>query len=141
MTVSASSIRCQTERGYDCCPSIHYCVCAQSCLVLCSPMDCSPPGSSVHGIFPARILQWGAISSSKGTSQPRDQTCVTCVSYIAGRFFNTEPLGKPQHPPVLTVIITCPLRSVFKIPASTVISKYLFIYHLICKFLIPPPFF
>ena len=46
-------------------------VSAQSCLTLCNPMDCSPPGSSVHGIAQARILEWIAISSSRGSSQPR----------------------------------------------------------------------
>ena len=46
-------------------------------------MDCSLPGSSVHGILQARILEWAAISFSKGSSQPRDQTRVSC---IAGRF-------------------------------------------------------
>ena len=39
----------------------------QSCLTLCNPMDCSPPASSVHGIFQARILEWAAISSSRGS--------------------------------------------------------------------------
>ena len=43
-------------------------VCIQSCPTLGDPMDCSPPGSSVHGIFPARILEWVAISSSRGSS-------------------------------------------------------------------------
>ena len=43
-----------------------------SCLILWDPLDCSPQGSSVHGIFHARILEWAAISSSKGSSQPRD---------------------------------------------------------------------
>ena len=42
--------------------------CAQPCLTLCDPMDCSPPSSSVHGIFQARILEWVAISSSRGSS-------------------------------------------------------------------------
>ena len=51
---------------------------------LCDPMDCSPPGSSVHGILQARILEWVAIPFSKESSQPRDQTP---VSFIAGRFF------------------------------------------------------
>ena len=41
---------------------------------LCDPMDCSLPGSSVHGIFQARVLEWGAISSSRGSSQHRDRT-------------------------------------------------------------------
>ena len=57
-------------------------VCAQSCLTLCSPMDCSPPGPSVHGIFYARILQWGAISFSRGSSQTRDWTPVSYISCI-----------------------------------------------------------
>ena len=55
-------------------------------------MDCSPPGSSIHGISQARILEWVAISSSRGPSRPRDRTCISCVSCIAGRFFTTEPL-------------------------------------------------
>ena len=53
---------------------------AQSCPTLCDPMNCSPPGSSVHGIFLARILEWVAISSSRGSSQPRDWTCISYVS-------------------------------------------------------------
>ena len=44
----------------------------QSCPTLCDPMDCRPPGSSVHGILQARILEWVATPSSKGSSQPRD---------------------------------------------------------------------
>ena len=48
------------------------CVCAQSCPALCDPIDCSLPSSSVHGILQARILEWVAISFSKGSSQPRD---------------------------------------------------------------------
>ena len=54
------------------------CVCAQLCPTLCDPMDCSPPGSSVHGIVQARILEWVAISYSRGSSQPRNQTRVSC---------------------------------------------------------------
>ena len=46
----------------------------QSCLTLCDPMDCSLPGSSVHGILQAKILEWVAIPYSRGSSQPRDQT-------------------------------------------------------------------
>ena len=59
-------------------------MCAQSCLTLCNPMDCSLTGSPVHGIFQARILEWVAIPFSRRPSQPRDQTQVSC---IAGRFF------------------------------------------------------
>ena len=58
---------------------------AQSCPTLCNPMDRSPPGSSVHGILQARILEWDAISFSRGSSRPRDRTQVSC---IAGRCFN-----------------------------------------------------
>ena len=58
---------------------------AQSCWTLCDPMDCSPPGASVHGILQARILDWVAISFCRGSSRPRDQTQ---VSGIAGRSFN-----------------------------------------------------
>ena len=57
---------------------------AQSCLTLCDPMDCSLPGSSVHGIFQARVLEWVAISFSSGSSWPRDGTQ---VSHIVDRCF------------------------------------------------------
>ena len=71
------------------CLCVYSCMClvAQLCPTLCDPMDWNPPGSSVHGILQARILEWVAISSSKESSQPRDQTHVSCVSCIAGRFF------------------------------------------------------
>ena len=62
----------------------------------CDSMDSSPPGSSVHGILQARILEWVAISSSKGSSQPRDQTHVSCGFCIARGFFIPELPGKPQ---------------------------------------------
>ena len=52
----------------------------QSCLTLCDPLDCGPPGSSVDGIFQARILEWVAISYSRWSSQPRYQTHVSCIS-------------------------------------------------------------
>ena len=52
---------------------------AQSCSTLCNPMDCSPLGSSVHGLVWERILEWGAIPFSRGSSQPRDQTPVFCL--------------------------------------------------------------
>ena len=61
----------------------------QSCPILCNPMDCSLPGSSVHGILQVRILEWVAKSSPRGSSPPRDGTHVSC---IAGRF-----LGSPYN--------------------------------------------
>ena len=53
------------------------CSVAKLCLTLCEPMDCSPPGSSVHGIFQTRILEWVAITFSRGSSQPRDLTHIS----------------------------------------------------------------
>ena len=69
--------------------SSRVCVCvkvwkSQSCLTLYDPMDCSLPGSSIHGIFQARVLEWIAISFSRGSSRPSNQTR---VSHIAGRLF------------------------------------------------------
>ena len=81
------------------CVCVCVCVCAhmhaQSCPALCNPMDCGLPGFSIHGIFQARILEWVAISSSRIYSWPRDRTHVSNVSCTAGRFFSTEPSGKP----------------------------------------------
>ena len=57
------------------------------------PVDCSPPGSSVHRIFPARILVWVAMSFSRESFQPRDRTLISC---LAGRFFTNEPPGNPS---------------------------------------------
>ena len=57
---------------------------AWSCLTLCDPVDCSPPGFSLYEVLQLRILEWVAISFSRESSQPKDQTWVSC---IAGRFF------------------------------------------------------
>ena len=59
----------------------------------CDPMDCSQPGSSIHGISQTRIQKWVAISFSRGSSQHKDRTCISC---LAGGFFITEPPGKPM---------------------------------------------
>ena len=66
---------------------------AQWCLTLCDPMDCSLPGSSIHGIFQARVLEWVAISFSRGSSRPRDQTW---VSRTVGRHFTVWATWKVQ---------------------------------------------
>ena len=60
------------------------------CLTLCDPMDCSLPGSSVHRILQGRILEWVAMSSSRGSSWPRDWTHISCISCTAGGFFATS---------------------------------------------------
>ena len=52
----------------------------QSCLTLCNPMDCSPPGSSLHGILQARKLEWVAIPFYRGSSQPRVWIQVSCIA-------------------------------------------------------------
>ena len=57
---------------------------AQLCPILCDPMDCSLSGSSVHGIFQARVLEWVATAFSRGSSRPRNRTQ---VSRVAGRHF------------------------------------------------------
>ena len=106
---------------------------SQSCPTLCDPVDCSLPGSSVHGIFQARVLEWIAISFSRGSSQPRDRTQVSC---IAGRRFTiwatreedipsdsspeASPLGShldsPTWAPLLAPSELClPLCSTFSI--------------------------
>ena len=67
---------------------LNWCVCvlvAQLCTTLCDSMDCSLPGSSVHGILQARTLEWVAFPFSRGSSRLRDQTQVSCT---AGRFFS-----------------------------------------------------
>ena len=73
---------------------VRACSVAKLCLTLCRPMDCSPPASPVYRIFQARILGWVAITLSRGSSQPKDQTHNSC---IAGRFFTTEPPGRPLY--------------------------------------------
>ena len=58
------------------------CSVVQSCLTYCDPTDYSSPASSVHEVFQARTLEWVTISFSRRSSQPRDQTCISCISYI-----------------------------------------------------------
>ena len=67
---------------------------AQLCLTLGDPMDCTPPGSSVHGILQARTLEWVAISSSRESSWPKDQTWVPALQADS---LLSEPPGKPIH--------------------------------------------
>ena len=94
----------------NCLVSIHLCVklmcevkkwneVAQSYLTLCNPVDCSLPGCSVHGILQARILEWVAISFSRGSSKPRDRTW---VSHIAGRCFT---LWATREAPVISQMV------------------------------------
>jgi len=73
------------------------CSVAQACPTLWDPMDYSLPGSSVHGILQVRILEWVAISLSRGSSQPRDQTCVSCT---AGGFFTCRAIREALEFPL-----------------------------------------
>ena len=72
------------------------CVCAQWRRTPCNPINCSPPSSPVHGIFQTRILEWIAISSSRGPSRPKDQARVSCISCIGRRIL--YPLSQPGKP-------------------------------------------
>ena len=88
------------------------CLVAQWCPTLCYPLDCSPPGSSVHGILQARILEWVAIPSSRGSSQLRDQIQVSCT---ADRFLMYWTTCAPPAYPCLVLHLppgnVCRLRS------------------------------
>ena len=74
----------KTQRRHSSMQQVKWNEVDQSCLTLCDPMVCSLPGSSIHGIFQARVLEWVATAFSRGSSWPRDQIRVSC---IAGRRF------------------------------------------------------
>ena len=99
---------------------------AQSYPTLWHPMDCSPPGSSVHGILQARILEWVAIPFSRGSSRPRDGTWVSC---IAGRFFTvwtTREAGRARWAETLRTSIPGDVegpRNLYWPPASTQLAQ------------------
>ena len=100
----------------------------QSSPTLCNPRDCSPPSSSVHGIFQARILEWVTISYSRGSSQPRDQSRVSCT---AAGFFTTKPPGKPMRAGVVVKSPSCarlfatPWTAAHQVSLSLTISQSL----------------
>ena len=107
----------------------------QSCLTLCDPMNCSPPISSVHGILQARILEWVAVPSSRGSSLPKDRTCVPYASpSFLGKFFTTStiweaPCGSKTGPSLAgnTRVSWSPVLPRNKF-TSTFSNLYLFIY-------------
>ena len=68
----------------------------QSCLTLCDPLDCSPPGSSVHEILQARRLEWVAVPFSRGSSQPRDRSLLSLLCWQAGSS-SLVTSGKPVY--------------------------------------------
>ena len=93
----------------------------QSCPTLCDPMDCCPPGSSVHGILQARILEWVAMPFSRGSSQPRDWIHVSCIT---GEFLTFWVTGEAHYVWVCVCVCVCvyllwsEYNSCHKIPAS-----------------------
>ena len=75
-------------------PTLAYaCMHTQTHQNFCNPMDCRQPGSSIHEIFQTSVLEWVAISFSRGTSQPTDRTSVSRRSFIVGKFITIEPPG------------------------------------------------
>ena len=98
---SGQIIPCTTAteaRGPRSCTPQQEHVCVLSRVWLRDPVNCSLPGPSVHGIFQARILGWVAMSSSRGSSQPRDQIWVSCVSCIGSLFlYHCAPWEAPKQ--------------------------------------------
>ena len=103
-------------RSHMCC----VCLVIQSCLTLCDPMDCSPPGSSVHGDSPGKNTGAGSKPSSRRSSQPRDRTQ---VSHKAGGFFTKVPHAKEQLSPARNCGVHTPQletpRFTTKVPRDT----------------------
>ena len=85
------------------------CVCAQSLqsVWLFAMLWTAARQAPVYRSLQARILEWVAMPSSKGSSQPSDQTCISCISCIAGGFFTAQPPGKPQCNPETVLKCRC----------------------------------
>ena len=86
------------------------CSFAQSCPPLCGPMDCSPPGSPLHGILQARILEWVAISYSRGSSRPSERVSCAHISCSSALASASLPLG-PLKSPIINVLIIMKTQS------------------------------
>ena len=92
------ALRTDSSSKFDNLLLMHPCVLSCSNhVLLCNPMDYSLPGFSVHGNLQARILEWVAMPFSRGSSRSRDQTCVSFVSYTAGRFFTHWTTWEAQN--------------------------------------------
>ena len=79
----------------------------QSCPTLCDPMDCSPPDSSVHGIYQATILEWVAIFSFMGSFQPRNQTRISCISHIGKWILYHWATWEACHTSLVAIVQSC----------------------------------
>ena len=96
---------CVIRCGHECeCTSGGVCVCVSVCLhvlncvqLFCNPMDCNLLGSAVHGISQASILEWVAVSSSRGSSPPRDQTHLSCIFCIGRQILYNWATWEAHH--------------------------------------------
>ena len=102
---------------------------SQLCPTLCNPMDSILPGFSVHGISQAGILEWAAISYSRDLPNPGMEPAALQVSCIAGRFFTTEPLGKPEAAQSLISIEILKLKNLFNIFIVSLMQKLIFFFY------------
>ena len=108
------------------CVLSHFC-----CVWLCAPMDCSPPGSSVQRVLQARILEWVAMSSSRGSSQPRDRTNISLsLLHWQARSLPLEPPGMPPFNEFCSVqslshvqLFATPWTGVHQVPLSMGFSR------------------
>ena len=118
--VTLTIFRCPSSGRHVLQTQVYVCVCmpdlrAESCLSRWDPLGCSLPGSSVQGVFQARILEWVAISFSRESSQPRDRACVYHVSCVAGRLFTHRAIGEPHACVLMSVCHHLTSASVFMI--------------------------
>ena len=105
------------------------CLVSQLCLTLCDPLDCSPPGFSVHGIPQTRTLEGVAMPSSRGSPHPRDGPRVSCVSCFAGRFFSTSTTWEAQTL-LIVALHSCVSFSCTTTWSKTEKSKYCVLAHI-----------
>ena len=96
----------------------------QSCLTRCNSMDCSLPRASVHGILQARMLEWVVMSSSRGSSWPRDQTWISCGSCIEG-FFMLSHQKKPFLKPYMSLKFTDSISFTISFPTTKILTSLL----------------
>ena len=89
------------------------CSVAQSCLTVCNPVDCTPPGSSVHGILQARKVEWVPMPSSRGSSQPRGRTLVSCLWHWQVDSLSLCHLGGPILLTYESVFLLSDLKKIF----------------------------
>ena len=98
----------------------------QSCPTLCNPMDCSLPGSSVHGILQARILEWVAVPFVSGSSQPRNRTGVSChCRWILYQLSYQRSPYKLNHYLIPDIFIT-PIRNTHPLAVTSLLTSKLF---------------